>query len=151
MRFLALYCFGVLALGSAIAAGGPSKEDMTMSTNDPAGAAVAMGASMAPPPVVDPVAVDGIRIELAVTGLPLDAADTNGWLRAFDTASGEELWTAQAFTAPPRDPDEPMTTEDPARVDVVTMQADGAAVLIEDSLGRRFRVDPKTGASTPVN
>lgn len=119
------------------------KEIDTMSPDLPGS-----GASRVPPPKVDALERNGIRYEPALSGLPLDATDVSGWMRATNIASGEVLWLAQVYTNPdPVDPFLPGGGRNMIAMKRISMS--GNMLEVEDVRGRRFLVDPETGTSTP--
>ena len=138
-----------LALAGPAQCGSPTNEDKAMAPSDPPPGTPAT--SLAPPPDVAPVEIEGIRIAPAYEGLPLDAEDTNGWFRATDIATGEVLWLKQAFTAPPAEPGDPLAAAGDRVLFTRSLTVEGGAAVAEDDIGRRFRIDPKTGASQPLD
>jgi hypothetical protein len=104
--------------------------------------------SRGPPPVVRPVELNGIRFEQALSGLPLDATDVSGWMRATQIASGEQVWLQQVYTNPVTDPDQPAGGR--SIVYMRRLEVDGKGLLVEDLRGRRFHVDPRDGSSRPA-
>lgn len=106
------------------------------------------GASRVPPPKVDAVELNGVRFEPALSGLPLDATDVSGWMRATNVASGDVLWLAQVYTHPdPVDPFLPGGGRNMIPMKRITVTGD--MIEVEDMRGRTFLVDPATGASKP--
>ena len=119
---------------------------MTKDTPPP----ISGSSSRPPPPEVAAVTLDGVRYEPARDGLPHDATDTTGWLRATRIDTGEELWLAQVYTAPPPPPDAPAGVLPPSQVYIARLEVEGGLLRVTDERGRRFHVDPDTGASVPV-
>lgn len=103
------------------------------------------------PPEVQPLEHDGIRFHPAEDGIPVDATDTSGWLRATDMVSGETRWLSQVFTAPPIENGAPEIAGGPHTVYIRRISFSDGFVNVEDELGRRFRVDPKNGSSTQIH
>lgn len=121
------------------------KEIDTMSQDLPGS-----GASRVPPPKVDALEWNGIRYEPAVSGLPLDATDVSGWMRATAIASGEVLWLVQVYTHP--DPVDPFLPGGGRNmIPMKRISISGDRIEVEDMRGRRFLVDPATGTSTPAS
>jgi hypothetical protein len=107
------------------------------------------GASRVPPPAVDALVSNGIRYEPAVSGLPLDATDVTGWMRATNIASGEVIWLAQVYTHP--DPVDPFLPGGGRNmIPMKRIALSGNMIEVEDLRGRTFLVDPATGTSTPA-
>ncbi len=100
------------------------------------------------PPKVSPLEKDGIRFDQARDGLPLQAKDTSGWLRATDIASGQTLWLVQVYTAPLPEPGRPEVAGGPQTVYMHRLSFSEGYVIVEDELGREYQVDPKSGNST---
>lgn len=105
--------------------------------------------SRVPPPQVDPVDLNGIRYEQARSGIPLDATDPSGWLRATKTDSGEELWLRQIYTSPQSGADPDLPGGGRTIVYMKRLSVSGDAILVEDIKGRSFLVDAITGDVTP--
>ena len=143
VRLAVALTLALMLPGAAPGADINDKEDAMTASGPPP---VTSGGSVPPPPLVLPVEVGGIQISVAEDGLPLDAADTSGWLRATDVATGETLWLKQAFTAPPAEAGDPMANAD-RTLNTRGLSVDGDSVIVEDALGRRFRIDPASGTS----
>lgn len=118
------------------------RETMVQASPQPAG-------SRRPPPQVDPVVHNGVRFEQARSGLPLDAEDTSGWMRATDEASGAEVWLKQIYQRPPVDGSVP--AGGPGVIYMKSIEIAGDRLRVTNTLGAAFLVDPATGASEPAS
>ena len=49
------------------------------------------------PDPVEPVLIDGIRIEAVHWGKGLGSGQNGGYIAAYDTSTGERLWTLQVY------------------------------------------------------
>jgi len=91
------------------------------------------------PEPVAPVEMGGIRYEAIHWGKVEGLGQNGGHVRAFDQASGKELWTLKLYDI---DYEQDM---EPDRLDVfITSLApgeDGDSLIVEDENGRRFRLD----------
>lgn len=105
------------------------------------------GGSRRPPPNVAPLEMNGVRYEQARSGIPLDATDPSGWLRATEIATGAEIWLVQVYTNPDSAGDPSLPGGGRSVVYMVAIEAKGDQIVVTDTLGRSFVVDPETGAS----
>lgn len=98
------------------------------------------------PPEVEPVLIDGLRIEAVHWGRSRGFGQNGGYIAAIDPASGEEVWTLNVYTVAYN----PALEEDVQDVFIETMQAVDGNLVIADEEGRRYRVDVATKTVSPL-
>ena len=106
--------------------------------------------SLPPPPQVEALELDGIRYEQARSGLPPDASDRSGWLRATEIASGRELWMVQIYRSPEDTGGDPLPAPGRPVIYMRAIEAEGGRPVVTDILGRRFAIRPADGAAQPL-
>lgn len=109
------------------------------------------GGSRLPPPKVDPVVLNGVRYEQARSGIPLDADDPSGWMRATDVKTSNEVWLMQIYKRPPGGDDDSLPAGGRPVVYMKSIVVRDGNLVVTDMLGRSFVVDPATGASRPAD
>jgi hypothetical protein len=109
-----------------------SGKELTMTRTPPP------GASRAPPPLVPPVVIAGMRYAQVPGDVETDG-QVGGMLAACD-ASHREVWRLKVYPNPRR----PELEGDVQDVWFRSMRVDGGRLLIENERGERFEVDPAT-------
>ncbi len=101
-----------------------------------------------PPPVVAPVSAKGVIYEAVVWGTQRGLDQNGGYVAAKDKATGRELWVAKVYT-PPRDPEMEADKQD-LFIKSLKLVERGAALLVEDERGGRYRLDLTTRVAAPL-
>lgn len=106
--------------------------------------------SRPPPPQVPPVELDGVRFEQASSGIPIDADDVSGWMRATDVSTSQQVWLAQIYRRPPGGEDPFLPSGGRPTLYMRSIVVRDGRLVVTDTLGRSFEVDPTTGTSQPA-
>jgi hypothetical protein len=97
-------------------------------------------AKRAGPAPVEPVVSDGLRIEVMPWTQGCGLAQNGGFLAGFDVSSGALRWLLQVYSTD-YDPRRERDVQD-VFITALRPLPGGRDLLVEDELGRRFRVDP---------
>jgi hypothetical protein len=92
------------------------------------------------PPKVKPVTVGDVRIEALHWGRSRGLGQNGGYIVAFDTASGRELWTLKVYHIAY----DAKMEEDVQDLFIAKLKVVGDKLAVRDEDGRRFLVDLKS-------
>ncbi len=97
-------------------------------------------------PPVPPLLFGAFRLEALPSGFARGFSQDEGYIVAFDAATGVELWTSRIYD---QEYDEE-TAEEVPEARIVSLAAAGDRVAVTDERGRRFLLNPATRRVSPA-
>lgn len=129
-----------IILVAGILASAPALADKNDAGGEPQAVELGKAAKRAGPAPVEPVERDGLRIEVVPWTEGCGLAQNGGFLAGVEARSGERRWLLQVYSTD-YDPRRERDVQD-VFITALRPLPGGRDLLVEDELGRKFRVDP---------